>query len=149
MVVMVTNHNKHGGFHESSRLKMEIFSAENEENTENSDSNQRKLQAESLPKSSHVSVVSEHGDNDGVLSDERLESLLLERTDYVSRFQLGQFYFERETYEKAFAEFEKLKDRDFQASYQLGVMYYDGLGVQENAVSLKSFWHPLPDFLPK
>ena len=116
---------------------MDIFSAENDENTENSDWNQRKLQAESFPKSSHVSVVSEHGDNDGVLSDERLESLLLERTDHVSRFQLGQFYFEREIYEKAFAEFEKLKDCDAQASYQLGVMYYDGLGVEENAVSLK------------
>ena len=68
---------------------MDIFSASNEENTE---SNSRKLQAESLPKSSQSSVASEQGDNDGVLSDERLESLLLERTDHVSRFQLGQFY---------------------------------------------------------
>ncbi|CAB4004360.1 LRP2-binding -like [Paramuricea clavata] len=108
---------------------METFSTENEENTE---SNSRKLQAESLPKSSQVSVASEQGDNDGVLSDEQLESLLLERTDHVSRFQLGQFYFERKIYEKAFVEFEKLKDRDVQALYQLGVMYYDGLGVQEN-----------------
>ena len=124
--------NKYGGLLELSHLRMEIFPAKNEETTE---SNLRKLQGESLPKSSQVSVVSE-GDNDGVLSDERLESLLLERTDHVSRFQLGQFYFEREKYEKAFVEFEKLKERDAQASYQLGVMYYDGLGVQENAVRI-------------
>jgi TPR repeat protein len=117
---------------------METFSTENEENTE---SNSRKLQAESLPKSSQVSVASEQGDNDGVLSDEQLESLLLERTDHVSRFQLGQFYFEREIYEKAIVEFEKLKDRDVQALYQLGVMYYDGLGVQENGVRFIIFMY--------
>ena len=117
---------------------METFSTENEENTE---SNSRKLQAESLPKSSQVSVASEQGDNDGVLSDEQLESLLLERTDHVSRFQLGQFYFEREIYEKAIVEFEKLKDRDVQALYQLSVMYYDGLGVQENGVRFIIFMY--------
>ena len=121
-----------------SHLRMETFSTENEENTE---SNSRKLQAESLPKSSQVSVASEQGDNDGVLSDEQLESLLLERTDHVSRFQLGQFYFEREIYEKAIVEFEKLKDRDVQALYQLGVMYYDGLGVQENGVRFIIFMY--------
>ena len=114
-----------------SRLRMDIFSPTNEENAE---SNSRELQAECLPKSSRSSVASKQGDNDGVLSDERLESLLLERTDHLSRFQLGQFYFEREMYEKAFVEFEKLKDRDMQALYQLGVMYYDGLGVQEDGV---------------
>ena len=120
-----------------SHLRMETFSAENEENAE---SNSRKLQAEILPKSSQASVASEEGDNDGVLSDKRLESLLLERTDHVSRFQLGQFYFEREIYEKAFVEFEKLKERDVQALYQLGVMYYDGLGVQENAVRFSNIF---------
>ena len=137
VVVMVTNHwvtNKYGGFHNTSHLRMEVVSTENEDNTQIQESNPRKLQAESLPKSSQGSVVSDQGDNDGVLSDERLEGLLLERTDHVSSFQLGQFYFEREIYEKAFVEFEKLRERDVQASYQLGVMYYDGLGVQENAV---------------
>ena len=87
------------------------------------------LQPERLPKSSQSSVVSEQGDNDGVLSDVRLESLLLSRSDHVSKFQLGQFYFEREMYDKAFVQFAKLKERDVQALYQLGVMYYDGLGV--------------------
>ncbi|XP_046850725.1 LRP2-binding protein-like isoform X2 [Xenia sp. Carnegie-2017] len=94
--------------------------------------NLHKLQAEDLSISSGRSFDEEQDDNDGVLGDDRLETLLLERNDPASRFQLGQFYFEREIYEKAFAEFEKLKDHEFHALYQLGVMYYDGLGVQEN-----------------
>lgn len=98
--------------------------------------NLHKLQAEDLSISSGRSFDEEQDDNDGVLGDDRLETLLLERNDPVSRLQLGQFYFEREIYEKAFAEFEKLKDYDFHALYQLGVMYYDGLGVQENTVRI-------------
>ncbi|NXW94308.1 LR2BP protein, partial [Alopecoenas beccarii] len=35
-------------------------------------------------------------------------------------------------YEEALIQFEKIKDTDFQAMYQLGVMYYDGLGTREN-----------------
>ncbi|NXS95717.1 LR2BP protein, partial [Jacana jacana] len=35
-------------------------------------------------------------------------------------------------YEEAFIEFEKIKDTDFQAMYQLGVMHYDGLGTEGN-----------------
>lgn len=38
-------------------------------------------------------------------------------------------------YEEALAEFEKIKDTDFQAMYQLGVMHYDGLGTKEDPVS--------------
>ena len=110
---------------------MDKFSDGNEVSTK---LNSRKLRAEGLPKSSSSSIASEYGDQDGVLSDERLESLLLARTDHISRFQLGQFYFEREIYEKAFLEFNKLKERDVQALYQLGVMYYDGLGVPEDGV---------------
>ncbi|XP_028391369.1 LRP2-binding protein-like [Dendronephthya gigantea] len=108
---------------------METLSGGNEVNTK---LNPKTLRAESLPKSSSSSIASEQGDQDGVLSDERLECLLLARTDHISRFQLGQFYFEREIYEKAFVEFDKLKERDVQALYQLGVMYYDGLGVRED-----------------
>ena len=52
-------------------------------------------------------------------------------------FNWDNFIFEREMYEKAFEEFEKLRDRDMQALYQLGVMYYDGLGVQEDGVRAK------------
>ena len=118
-----------------SRLKMI------DSNVENSDSlkgDSRKLHTESLPESLRGSVSSLQEDNDGVLSDGRLQELLLERIssgDNLAKFQLGQFYFEREMYEKAFAEFEKIKDLDVQARYQLGVMYYDGLGVIEDTVS--------------
>ncbi|NWU53079.1 LR2BP protein, partial [Dromas ardeola] len=34
-------------------------------------------------------------------------------------------------YEEALMQFEKIKDADFQAMYQLGVMHYDGLGTKE------------------
>ena len=100
--------------------------------------NQRILNAESLPVSRNTSVSCLYDDDDGVLTDDRLEKLLLDRInvgDKPSIFQLGQFYFEREMYQKAFAEFNRIKDSDFQAKYQLGVMYYDGLGVEANPVS--------------
>ncbi|NXA66783.1 LR2BP protein, partial [Mohoua ochrocephala] len=35
-------------------------------------------------------------------------------------------------YEEALKQFEKIKDKDFQAMYQLGVMYYDGLGTKKD-----------------
>ncbi|NWX33281.1 LR2BP protein, partial [Notiomystis cincta] len=35
-------------------------------------------------------------------------------------------------YEEALKQFEKIKDTDFQAMYQLGVMYYDGLGTKKD-----------------
>ncbi|NWV34662.1 LR2BP protein, partial [Grantiella picta] len=35
-------------------------------------------------------------------------------------------------YEEALKQFEKIKDTDFQAMYQLGVMYYDGLGTEKD-----------------
>lgn len=38
-------------------------------------------------------------------------------------------------YEEAFVQFEKNKDTDFQALYQLGVMHYDGLGTNKDPVS--------------
>uniref|UniRef100_A0A8D0L9X9 LRP2-binding protein n=1 Tax=Sphenodon punctatus TaxID=8508 RepID=A0A8D0L9X9_SPHPU len=37
-----------------------------------------------------------------------------------------------EWYEEALVQFEKIKTTDFQAMYQLGVMYYDGLGTPED-----------------
>ncbi|NXW32977.1 LR2BP protein, partial [Phaetusa simplex] len=35
-------------------------------------------------------------------------------------------------YEEALIQFEKIKDTDFQAMYQLGVTHYDGLGTKED-----------------
>ena len=45
-------------------------------------------------------------------------------------------YFQKR-YDKALHYFEMLSNRgDWQATFQLGVMYYDGLGVEQNTVSL-------------
>ncbi|NXY83292.1 LR2BP protein, partial [Alcedo cyanopectus] len=46
-------------------------------------------------------------------------------------FLKGQLYYEEGLYEEALIQFEKIKDTDFQAMYQLGVMHYDGLGTKE------------------
>ncbi|NWR93882.1 LR2BP protein, partial [Furnarius figulus] len=35
-------------------------------------------------------------------------------------------------YEEAFMQFKKIEDTDFQAMYQLSVMYYDGLGTEKD-----------------
>ncbi|NXQ17301.1 LR2BP protein, partial [Peucedramus taeniatus] len=44
----------------------------------------------------------------------------------------GQRYYEQGMYKEALKRFEKIKDTDFQAMYQLGVMYYDGLGTKKD-----------------
>lgn len=120
---------------ELSQMDKIDFKAENNDSVQ---VNSRSLHKELLPESLHSSKSSLEGDNDGILSDDRLEELLLQRItrdddDNASKFQLGQFYFEREMYEKAFKEFDKLKETNIQAKYQLGVMFYDGLGVTEDA----------------
>jgi len=64
-------------------------------------------------------------------------------------FSLGQYYYLRQNYEKAIGYFEKaaatVEEKtasgdgyDMQAAYQLGVIYYDGLGVTPDAVSTTS-----------
>ncbi|KAM4050384.1 LRP2-binding protein isoform 1-T3 [Anomaloglossus baeobatrachus] len=52
--------------------------------------------------------------------------------DKPARFLLGQLCFEEGWYEHALFHFEKVKDEDYQALYQAGVMYYDGLGTPED-----------------
>ncbi|XP_077158354.1 LRP2-binding protein isoform X1 [Paroedura picta] len=47
----------------------------------------------------------------------------------LAYFLKGQLYFEEGWYEDALLQFEQSKDIDFQSMYQLGVMYYDGLGT--------------------
>ncbi|NXR64341.1 LR2BP protein, partial [Rhadina sibilatrix] len=54
------------------------------------------------------------------------------RGDPPAPFLDGQLYYEEGLYEDALKEFEKIKDTDFQAMYQLGVMYYDGLGTKRD-----------------
>ncbi|NXL84568.1 LR2BP protein, partial [Alectura lathami] len=52
--------------------------------------------------------------------------------DPLAYFLKGQLYYEEGRYEEALVHFEKIKDTDFQAMYQLGVMHYDGLGTNED-----------------
>ncbi|NXM57153.1 LR2BP protein, partial [Illadopsis cleaveri] len=60
-------------------------------------------------------------------------SLVRERGgDPPASFLDGQRYYEQGLYEEALKEFEKIKDTYFQAMYQLGVMYYDGLGTKKD-----------------
>ncbi|XP_036155787.1 LRP2-binding protein isoform X5 [Myotis myotis] len=55
------------------------------------------------------------------------------RGDAMAYFLRGQLYFEEGWYEEALEQFEEIKDHDHQAIYQLGVMYYDGLGTAVKA----------------
>lgn len=72
------------------------------------------------------------------------------------QFTVGQYHFSQQDYATALKYFEKAAgvrkakatgDGHFssQAKYQLGVMYFDGLGVKEDPVSLPS---PTPSEQP-
>ncbi|XP_074131034.1 LRP2-binding protein isoform X1 [Sminthopsis crassicaudata] len=66
---------------------------------------------------------------------EKALQLLKERIkkgDPLARFLRGQLYFEEGWYEEALDQFEEIQENDHQAVYQLGVMYYDGLGTKAN-----------------
>ncbi|XP_033870111.3 LRP2-binding protein isoform X2 [Acipenser ruthenus] len=72
-------------------------------------------------KSDHADLVKEA---------ERLLRSQAQDGDQEASFLLGQLYFEEGWYEEALQQFEKIKEKDRNALYQLGVMYYDGLGTQ-------------------
>ena len=58
-----------------------------------------------------------------------------ERGDAQAHFSLGQYHYEKKEYTKALAYFNMADNKgNIQATYQLAVMYYDGLGVVENQV---------------
>ncbi|KAM9329501.1 LRP2-binding protein [Gastrophryne carolinensis] len=57
---------------------------------------------------------------------------LIEEGDRDAIFLLGQLFFEEERYEDAFLQFEEIKDEDDRALFQVGVMFYDGLGIPED-----------------
>ena len=60
-----------------------------------------------------------------------------ERGDFQAHFSLGQHHYEKKEYTKALSYFNMADNKgNIQATYQLAVMYYDGLGVPENHVSL-------------
>jgi len=62
---------------------------------------------------------------------ERVETILLDRIkdgNTYALFQLGQLYFEQGDFDKARTYFERSAEKgDFQAMFQLGVIFYDGL----------------------
>ncbi|XP_043925090.1 LRP2-binding protein isoform X2 [Protopterus annectens] len=64
-------------------------------------------------------------------AEELLRSRIKE-DDPQAPFLLGQLFFEEQHYWDALVQFERIKDKDFQALYQLGVMYFDGLGTKED-----------------
>ena len=56
-----------------------------------------------------------------------------------AQFSLGQYHFSQRSYAEAMKYFEMAKQGgSVQAQYQLGVMQYDGLGVQEDPVSFSA-----------
>ncbi|XP_060103294.1 LRP2-binding protein [Heteronotia binoei] len=60
---------------------------------------------------------------------EEIVNKKIEAGEALAYFLKGQLYFEEGWYEDALLLFEQNKDTDFQSMYQLGVMYYDGLGT--------------------
>uniref|UniRef100_A0A8C6QM62 LRP2-binding protein n=1 Tax=Nannospalax galili TaxID=1026970 RepID=A0A8C6QM62_NANGA len=113
--------------------------------------NRMKLTSEKLPKSPFYSSLSQYAGkhqksfqwkkekpdyyNHANLVDKALQFLKerIIRGDALAYFLRGQLYFEEGWYEEALEQFEEIKDKDHQAIYQLGVMYYDGLGTIANA----------------
>ncbi|XP_030048511.1 LRP2-binding protein [Microcaecilia unicolor] len=66
---------------------------------------------------------------------EKAEEVLKARIkegDKEASFLLGQLWFEEGWYEDALLHFYKIKEEDLRALYQLGIMYYDGLGTEED-----------------
>lgn len=60
---------------------------------------------------------------------EKVENILLDKIragEKQAYFQLGLFYYEQGTFDKAIVYFERSKDFDYQSLYMLAVMLYDG-----------------------
>ena len=97
----------------------------------------RKLSSDPLPGERKEIYSYNKNEEEDEMTDEQLEQILIQRTENgerLAKFQLGQFYFEREIFDKALVAFERIKNTDPQAKYQLGVMYYDGLGTKPDPV---------------
>jgi len=92
---------------------------------------------EQLKAELHIESIDDIEDRE---TNARVEQFLLDRVsnsggDKTAIFQLGQFYFELDQFEKAFSQFDKIKEEDNQALFQLGVMSYDGMGVKSDPVT--------------
>ncbi|XP_053830978.1 LRP2-binding protein isoform X1 [Vidua macroura] len=88
------------------------------------------LRCERLPQEPALPENHSHG----ALLAKSEESLVRREAggDPPAPFLDGQRYYEQGLYKEALKQFEKIKDTDFQAMYQLGVMYYDGLGTKKD-----------------
>ncbi|KAM3831914.1 LRP2-binding protein [Vipera latastei] len=78
--------------------------------------------------------LSHQGASDHSFLLAKAEELLEKRIkdgESLAYFLKGQLYFEEKRYEDALLQFEQ--NTDFQSMYQLGVMYYDGLGTPPNS----------------
>ncbi|KAM6075622.1 LOW QUALITY PROTEIN: LRP2-binding protein [Chlamydotis macqueenii] len=64
--------------------------------------------------------------------------------DPLARFLNGQLYYKERLYEEALIQFDKIKDADFQAIYQLGVMHYDGQGTKEDFEKRVEYMKKIP-----
>ena len=94
----------------------------------------RLTSAESLAKKDASAAVSENQIKEAqLLADlqERIKS-----GDKDAKFELGQFHFDRRDFEEAKRLFEEIASENLQATYQLAVIYYDGLGVEANQVMM-------------
>ncbi|VFV22948.1 Hypothetical predicted protein [Lynx pardinus] len=114
-----------------------------------------KLTSEKLPKNPFYTALSQYGAKNSKffqwrkektdhyghanLVDKALQLLKerIRRGDAMAYFLRGQLYFEEGWYEEALEQFEEIKEKDHQATYQLGVMYYDGLGTPTDAVRVE------------
>lgn len=80
----------------------------------------------------------EDSSTDKLIQDQLLKNLIrvlkakIKKGNIKAHFILGQLYFEQEFYKDAFTYFELVQEHDLQSLYQLGVMYYDGLGTESN-----------------
>ncbi|XP_041476636.1 LRP2-binding protein-like isoform X1 [Lytechinus variegatus] len=86
-------------------------------------------------KSLHILDDAERKDKEEQELNEKVEALLLDKVkkgDKVATFQLGQFYFEQERYKEAKKYFYDIRENDLQAQYQLGIIYFDGLGTDKD-----------------
>ncbi|XP_004579064.3 LRP2-binding protein isoform X1 [Ochotona princeps] len=112
--------------------------------------NRMKLTSEKLPKNSYYASLSHYAAKNqkffqwkkktdcyshANLLDKALQILKerIRKGDVLAYFLRGQLYFEEGWYEEALEQFEEIQEKDHQATYQLGVMYYDGLGTTANA----------------
>ncbi|XP_032915575.1 LRP2-binding protein isoform X2 [Catharus ustulatus] len=90
------------------------------------------LRCEPLPQEPLPQEPAAESRSSGTVPAKAKESVMRRDEDPPAPFLLGQQYYEQGLYKEALKQFEKIKDTYFQAMYQLGVMYYDGLGTKKD-----------------